>query len=178
MELSYTLDAGDRLVGFSDTWNDSAEADDGPGALAERLLGRSLWDAVTGEAVRHRLGQLFAISRHSGQACQMGYRCDTRQLQRIHRMRCQPAPGGVLHVSHRTIWSAPHDPAGPAPRVLPDTLPVCSRCLKANFGSGWVPLHGHPGDEELPVVYGLCDACDSHLAEVGRRMLHRSRVSG
>jgi hypothetical protein len=80
-EIRYRIDAGDRISGVSDSWSPFALANDGI-ELARPLVGRAIWDFISGVTTRAVYLELFARVRH-GRAVTFPYRCDSPALRRF-----------------------------------------------------------------------------------------------
>lgn len=178
----YEVDADDRLSAVSPDWDLFAQANDGPGALSRRVLGRPLLDFLTGDATRMFIRAVFEATRLTRRARTLPYRCDAPDLLRQLEMTVSPLPRGGLRIEHRLLASEPrrrrlalraqppHDPR--PPRWL-----RCSQCLRLAMpgpGSPWPDrdLVDDPLDPEasagpvppLPVRDLVCPDCAARLS--------------
>jgi hypothetical protein len=127
--LGYELSASDDIRAVFGAWDAFAAATVSPGAMAERVQGRPLWDFVQGEPTRIWLERLFHDVRRSGDPAQLTCRCDGGGVERAFLMQVEPAPCGGVRVRHRLLRARPLRvlPLPPLPGVV-----VCSICGAAS----------------------------------------------
>lgn len=157
--MIYWLSAGDEITGVNGAWDRFAVENGGPEAMAEFVLGRSLWDFVQGVPTRRFLSEIFHACRHSGDDFVMPYRCDGHVEERLFSLHVIPEDGSVLRVEHRLLRMRPAF-AGTLPKAVEATIyRQCSICLSCHLGEHWMApgrLIRAPGAE---VTYVVCPAC-------------------
>ncbi|GAP35795.1 hypothetical protein [Piscinibacter sakaiensis] len=170
----YRLDAADRLVAVSSDWDRFALDNQGPGACAGAVLGRSLFDFVLGEPTRRLLELGLAQARRSGRRRTLAYRCDAPDRRRELRMVMTPLLGGSVLVEHRLVSSRTRA----ARTVQPSAAPApagwrrCSQCqrLQASDAAPWCEADAvgpsqWPAGQRLAVQEVVCPDCQARLPE-------------
>jgi hypothetical protein len=168
--IVYRVDAADRIEDVNDEWSRFALENDAP-ALASEVIGKSLWDYITGRDVRRVYASLFHRARSLSQSVSVPFRCDSPSLCRVMRLDIVPQTMGQLEFRSVLISLSTHpnrlDFLERRPRApTPDKLQICSWCKAVLMGMAWKPLESAVGDlgllshELLPsFVHTVCGAC-------------------
>jgi hypothetical protein len=102
-EVSYEIDAQDRIVRVGEGWARFA-AENAPAACKPRgVEGRELWSFVEGAEVRHLYQLLVRRVRERGRAVEVPMRCDGPDVERHMTMRIEPAAHGHVRFSTRLL---------------------------------------------------------------------------
>lgn len=169
LRVSYWIDDTDRIARVNQVWDNFALSNDGGDALlASRVIGRNVYDFITGDETRMYLGALLQHARFLNHTVVRPYRCDSPDVRRFMEMRVIPDEGSLVRLDHVLIRAEPYltpvvyryerDPGGKA--VL-----RCSVCSNLLVSDRWfVPedtriLCGIPPDQPLPVRYTVCPSC-------------------
>ncbi|GAB6058948.1 hypothetical protein [Desulfonatronum parangueonense] len=165
LRTEYSLDGQDRLIGVSGAWDDFAEQNNGVNLRTENVLGRQIWDFVTGDASRMWLNTIFQLARVRGTDLERPYRCDSPTMKRFMRMTLIPSSGGILRIEHQLLAieerSIPVSIRFGAEKALSKILLRCSFCGRIKQGNRWeepCPRHADTCGE-IPVVYRVCGDC-------------------
>lgn len=157
--MIYWLSAGDEITGISGAWDRFAVDNGGLDAMADRVMGRPLWDFVQGVPTRRFLSEVFHACRQSGDDFVMPYRCDGNSVERLVSLRVIPEDCGVLRVEHRLL-RVRQAFAGTLPKaVTAPSYRQCSICLCCHVAEHWMApgrLIRSPASE---VTYVVCPAC-------------------
>lgn len=157
--MIYWLSAGDEITGIGEGWDSFAIENNGPGALADLVMDRPLWDFVQGVPTRRFLSDVFHACRHTGCDFVMPYRCDGNGLDRLVNLHVVPEGRGVLRVEHRLLRLRPALVAMLPKAVEAETYRQCSICMSCHVGDHWMApgrLIRRPGAE---VTYVVCPTC-------------------
>lgn len=169
LTLNYRIDAEDRVIGVNDAWGEFAAANDGGEVIAEKVIGRPLWDFVSGEGIAELYWQMIRRARE-GHAVEFTYRCDAPEWRRLFRMTVQSHAHGVVEFRSVLEWEEQR------PKVqLLDChqarderwTRVCSWCQNvAVSDDAWLPVEEAVARLELlatetmpKLTHGICPAC-------------------
>ncbi|WP_275828670.1 hypothetical protein [Roseisolibacter sp. H3M3-2] len=176
--VSYRLDADDVVIRVNDAWRAAAAAG-AAGALADAVVGTSLWTHVQGARTRRVYAAVHAGVRRTGRPFTLQFRCDAPDERRWMHLGVHALGRGRLEVHSTLVHRAPR-PA-PAPDGAPSdvvALRRCSLCLRvrtaAARGRGrpdWREVEDVPASHVRPAGvarprYDLCRDCaaDSRAA--------------
>lgn len=172
-EISYVVDARDRLVSVSPGWMDFASRNGGGELTPEKVKGRELWDFVHDEVTRRLYREVLARVR-GGTKTSLVLRCDGPEERRLIELIITRQPGE--HVEFKTVQLA--SKSRPAQRLLESSTPrtaerlmVCSWCDRVSTGPGrWMEVEEameqlHLDDqEELPGIEpATCPVCHAKV---------------
>ena len=175
-ELSYIIDAQDRLVRVCSQWLEFALKNHGEGLAPDHVEGRSLWDFITDEPTRELYQAVLAHVR-SGPTTDLVLRCDAPERRRLIEMIVTLLPDG--NVEFRTVLLASKPRA--AQRLLDKDTPrtarhvmVCSWCDKVNVDvDKWFEVEAAmeylhlTGEAELPMIEPVvCPECYARVMEI------------
>jgi hypothetical protein len=158
----YRLDATDTIVATDPGWDSFALENGGAGAVAERLLGRTLWDCIAGSDTPAALHRLFYDARRSDTPWGMRYRCDSPQQERLFQLSATPVPGNGLIVRHALLRTRPRIRDVVKDLSRADRIWQCSQCLSYSTTAHWfAPVHIKgplPGQEVIDCICADCRA--------------------
>jgi len=160
METSYTVDRDQRITCVGGSWDAFATQNDGTEAMAEKVIGHSLWDFVAGFEVQSYLNAvLFAVRQKSHEFVTQN-RCDDRNTARLFRMTASPLSDGRVKVSH-LLLEQPQIQFPPNPKVLKTFVSHsrCSICCSFKIEEDWVDPFAYPGTQFFPSSHVVCPAC-------------------
>ena len=103
----YSLTSGDLIRATTGQWDSFAAENAGQGALSSAIIGRNLFDMVTGAATCRFLEKTFYNCRSTQTAIGLLYRCDSPAVERLFLMRVNPLPAGGIEVQHNLIRTRP-----------------------------------------------------------------------
>lgn len=161
----YEMDSEDVISAVSPGWDDFALANDGSAAVAASVVGRPLWEFVSGEETRALLAAVLHAAR-SGSAVDVPMRCDAPGRERRLSFHASMGPGGRLRVETQLMGEVTREPV-----ILEHTrgdglLRMCSWCNSIRAGDGWMEATAAVstlGLFDLPetprVSHGICEAC-------------------
>jgi hypothetical protein len=175
-EISYVVDAKDRLVNLDRDWTEFALKNEGEEILPEQVMGRSLWDFIIDDPTR----ELYeAVLQHvrSGEKEDFVLRCDAPERRRLIEMIVTRRPNGDVEFKTVLLASKPRA----AQRLFAKSTPrngrhimVCSWCDLVNVDKDkWFEVEAameylHLTDEpELPGIDPVvCPACYAKVMEI------------
>ncbi len=166
--VNYWLDKTWRICRTCDAWDGFARENNGRNMERERVIGRSIWQFIQGDATRMWLDALVSHARLTERMVVRDYRCDSPDLKRYMEMRIEPGAGGMVCLKHRLVKTEPM-----APRVAYEAAPkgaqaICFRCsicnrvqVKGRWMEGDVAVEkGLLAEMFNPrVAYGVCPDC-------------------
>lgn len=169
LQVSYWIDSSDRIVRVNQVWDRFALSNDGGDALlASRVIGRNVFDFITGDETRMYLGALLQHARLLNRTVVRPYRCDSPSLRRFMEMQVSPDEGELVRLDHVLLRAEPYlTPIVYRHEADPDVEALfrCSVCSDLQVGDRWFApedariLCGLPADQPLPVRYAVCPSC-------------------
>ncbi len=175
-EISYVIDANDRLVAVSPEWVRFADQNQADNLSPDAVKGRLLWDFVADETTRELYGAVLAHVR-TGSPTDLILRCDAPERRRLIEMIVTARPDG--NVEFKTVLLA--TTARVSQRLFDKSTPrndrhimVCSWCDRVNAGvEEWLEVEAamarlHLTDEPvLPQVESVvCPGCFAKVTEI------------
>ena len=165
--ICYTVDSAGVILRIANpmAWHYFALANDASEiANWNRLLGRSLFDFIEGEAKKLYRQLLDSLVRRPRQV-QVGYRCDSPEERRDHILLLSVLKGGIvlcqniaLEVSHRPrmgIFDVRATREGPL-------VAICSYCKAVRSNQQWFTpeaYYAQGGPSQVNVTHGVCPPC-------------------
>ncbi len=173
--VEYELDADDRLVWVSPSWDEFAVDNDAPELAGGACLGRRLLDFVTGAEMQLLWRELLGRCRSSAGPVTVGLRCDSPRVRREMEATLLRGDRGGVRVRVATLSVKPRAVQPLLDRNVersPALLSMCSWCKAVRVGDEWAPLEeaterlGLLREERVPrVSHGICPACHSEWME-------------
>jgi len=167
-EVSYWLDARDRIVRTCANWDGFALDNDGIAAVGKNVRGESLWDFVMGDPTRIWLSTVLSLARLRDEPVKRPYRCDSPTEKRYMEMVVsREGKKGDLLLTHRILRAEPVRPplSFVAARASGPWMARCSICNRVLADNRWTePQEAFrrgllPEDGSIPVIYGVCPDC-------------------
>ena len=170
---TYKVGKAKQIIEVGGEWDEFAKENEGERALSRVVIGRSIWDFVTGAPTRMWLEALFQLAELRNEPVERIYRCDSPQLKRMMSMRISPEEEKVLRVENELLSVEPlekkvvirHHSRIPGT----DIRMRCSICGKVKVSDQWL----EPADlvEQNPdgiiVAYTVCEPCKQALPKSG-----------
>lgn len=166
----YRIDPADRLVWVDESWLAFAR-ENGGGELADvtRVLQRSLWDFIAGEATRELYAEIHGHVRRSGRTMVFPIRCDSATMRRQVQLTISLEPSGDLFYDSALKWARPLDMLDPQLDRSIELLTMCSCCKRGQVSSeDWMEIDALPAclrlfDSELvgDLQYTVCPECEA-----------------
>lgn len=165
--VTYEIGHDDVIVSVGGAWNDFATANQTP-ALSSGVVGRSLWDFLSGPTPRQVYRDLLTRVRQ-GHRVQFPFRCDSLNCARHMAMLMTPLPDGAVRFETTLVVAIPilglH---GTEP--LDPLVTVCSWCKRVAVGPDWLEPEAAVArfrllDRDAPVrlTHGICPGCVTTL---------------
>jgi len=142
--VTYSIDADDRIRSIDDAWLEFARLNDAPELTRAAVIGRSLWEFVTGVELRRLYGILLSKVRADDTRIVLPFRCDSPDERREMRLTLSSLHAGavrfegVLVSSRRRPWLAILHPGIPHSDQRVVICGICRR-LRTPAG-GWEEL--------------------------------------
>jgi hypothetical protein len=181
--VAYAIDRNERIVAIGESnWNEFATANDGDGVLANDIVGRPLFDFVSGDHIKDAYRRMLtAVLGGERKIAQFRFRCDAPAVRREMRMSVTPLrdAGAVVAALFQSQTVAVEDrppinlfglfnrPRRPA--VQRTIVTVCSFCHAVSdedAGNGrdrtWVSAETYyrkGGSSDVDVSHGICGGC-------------------
>jgi hypothetical protein len=170
--------ASHELVRVNEAWVDFAIENGCPDLTRDRIIGRNLFDLITGEEVR----QLYMAILHSVEvrprAVTLDYRCDAPDRRRFLRMSIEPGSQGTVRFLNRILREEVRVPVpllAPQARRSQELLGICSVCKCVRCDDSWLEVEEAVNamnlfnQDALPqLTHSLCPRCYAVArAEIG-----------
>jgi hypothetical protein len=170
MSIQYSIDRADRIRFINEAWLQFGCKNAGEHLNRAHVIGKSLWEFIEGEDVRHIYGLIFKAVRMKCQPAVFRFRCDSSVCRRYYLLTVSPLQEDELMLSTHPIREVSRDPI---PLLDPDAergepfLTICSWCNKARLPTDeWVELEDaihrfdFLGSRTVPLLtHGLCPKC-------------------
>jgi hypothetical protein len=167
--VEYRLDECDRITEVNHNWKRFALENGGENLIAEKVIGRSLRDFISGDITRMFVSALLQSTRMTGRERTVTYRCDSAEVKRYMAMDIVPVSSGELISRHRVLRELKLPVAMPFSAIKSGEKTLIKRCSMCNRlakeGSppvepedaerlGWL---GSPAN--ALVIYFVCKNC-------------------
>ncbi len=177
MQTCYTIDAKCRITGVDGDWDAFALENDGADAVADKVIGHSLWDFVSGWDTCGFLNALFFWTRRRMEPYQTTYRCDSPLAPRMFRMTILPGPDSALTISSHEL-RAP----GLIPRMVfvdqPNVAEArCSMCCRVQTAGTWAEPFAIPQVRFADTPHLICPECRFKMPDSNRQSMRPRPVS-
>ena len=169
----YELSGQNRIFAVSETWDCFADSNDGSLAGSHHVMGRPIWDFVSGLTTKSFLNAAFFSVRSAHKPISLFHRCDSPLERRHFKMLIEPLDAGGLRVSHVQIDAVQHQSATYTPQ-LRDDMVCCSQCLRWRLSSVWEELDIHIAYVRTPIEFNVCPQCRSDALRAIDKILARS----
>lgn len=172
-QMRYDLDPTDRIMWVGGDWGSFATENDGQDVAEPNVVGRSIWEFISGREMKMVLGEVFSRVRRSGRPLSLPFRCDAPKFRRSMLMEIVPDPDGSLHVTTRLA----SEEERPVPMPIMDRrtprerkpLRMCSWCNRFGvppwvFAEEAVARLDLFGEGTMPAItHGICPTCEHRL---------------
>ncbi len=163
--LHYRLDQRDRIIDTGGAWDRFAEENDGGVLVGKSVLGRSLYDFISGDVSRMFVRTIIDGVRILQRPRNVPYRCDSPGLRRYMEMSLTLEVGGEMLLAHRQLRT---EESGRKFDFQVGLQPVRQMIIRCSHCNG-LKRHGVWGEAEdilpattnalVPVIYGVCPRC-------------------
>ncbi len=154
-ECIYRLDHQDRIESVNAAWDAFAIANHAPELCQPAILGRSLWDFIVGDQVRHIHRVLLERVRNGRTMSNLPFRCDAPDLRRYLAMDIRGLPDGGVEYRTRELHADVRPSVPTLDRLTVRKGPllrICAWCRRVDLGDDyWVEI------EEAIVRLGLLE---------------------
>jgi hypothetical protein len=167
---SYSIGPTDRITSVNSAWLRFARENGTPELTAAFVIGKPLWDFITGNEARYLYRLVLERIRMNDTPVILPFRCDSPEIRRDMRLVISPLYEGNVQFDATLVSEEPRpslallDPAEPRSDQL---LVMCSWCKRARVTEGeWLEpedaiarldLFGPPSLPQLS--HGICDLC-------------------
>lgn len=174
----YSIDASDVIVRVGGDWLDFAGANQAAESChPDQVLGRPLWNFVTGLETRHLYRLLLDGVRSGREALRIPFRCDAPDRRRFLELIISRQPEGLLQFASVLLRVEPRLPVSALEPDLPkgeELLRMCSLCKRVEGAPGsWVEVEMalvalQPFNAEFPpaITHGVCPDCERNAREL------------
>lgn len=178
-KTTYKVGKTKQIIAVGGEWDAFAEENEGRKALSRSVIGRPIWDFITGAPTRMWLETLFQLAELRNEPVERIYRCDSPQLKRVMSMRISPEEDRVLRVDNELLSVEPLEKKvvirHHSHQTGTDIRMRCSICGKIKEKENESEVWTEPADladqipEGIVVAYTVCAACKQALPRAGAR---------
>lgn len=170
----YVVDSRDVIAAVSDSWNCFAVQNGAPELQRERVVGRPLWDFVSGAEVRYIYAQILDRVRASDAPVLLPFRCDSPERRRFMRLSISPILEGALQLDAVLVREEQRPTLvllEPEASRSEQVLILCSWCKRARVDADdWLDLEAAVprldllGRSPPRLSHGICSSCERKLS--------------
>ena len=172
-QFLYAVDRDDVLRSVSPEWLEFAQENDAPELKADVVLGRPLWEFISGGETRHLYGHLFEKARW-GAPVSVRFRCDSPSVRRFMRLTIHPVHRDGLEIVSEVLREEEREPVALLDAHVPrssEMIEMCSWCRRVSTGPDqWEEVEaaiealGLFEDSELPAItHSACRECHDRM---------------
>ena len=172
LEISYRLSPDDCVLEVDPGWSGFAQSNSAPGLDPNSVIGRPVWDFISGVEVRAIYQRLFDEVRSTQKALSVAFRCDSPGEIRNMSLTIEPLPLGQLGIVSSLVERLRREPvelleAGTA--RSDEMVSLCSWCKRVESADGeWLEIEQSTWPRSaalLPrVSHGICPNCEGTIA--------------
>jgi hypothetical protein len=166
----YRIDSADQIIWADEWWFAFARENGSAELTEEEVLGRPLWDFVSGEVTREVYKDIHARVRRTGNAVVIPFRCDSPSVRRHMQLTITAEEAGNLMYDSLLLRAEPRRWLGVLESKRPrsrSNLRMCSCCKRAFLESmGWlevedayIQLRLFETQEAPELQYTVCPKC-------------------
>lgn len=152
----YHIDDQDRLSFVDEGWRQFARDNNTLELATEDILGKPLWDFITGEQIGRLYRLLLEKVRVSGQPLDIYYRCDAPELRRYLQMTITPLENNYVQFRNWLLHQEKRKPISLLDTSLgriEEWVSICSWCKQVKLAEDdWVEI------EDAVELLGLFEA--------------------
>jgi hypothetical protein len=169
--LTYRLDAEGTIVECGGSWDGFAIENGASRLRADHVVGRAVWDFITGTETRQLWREVFGVARARGRVF-VPFRCDSPTVRRRLEMAVEVEPGGGLSIATAVLRVEPRAPEAwlsPDGQRTVGMVTSCSWCRRFLVGDEWLEVEvavarsGLLEDEMPAITHGVCPDCEAGL---------------
>jgi len=142
-EISYVIDAQDRIVSIGPEWTEFAQQNGGAELTPDKIIGHPLWKFIDDQPTRELYHEVLAHVRE-GAETELVLRCDSPEKRRLIRLVVSQLPDYAVGFKAVLLSSK----SRPAQRLFDCSTPrtaarvmVCSWCDRVHHGKDeWVEV--------------------------------------
>lgn len=137
----YRLDAADTIAFVSPEWLRFAAENEAPELTEAAVVGRPIWQFITGEETRVLYADLFRDLRRRPAEIVVPFRCDSPALIRHMSLELRSWDGGEIECEGRLLRAERREPVDVLSRWgerSAESLPVCSLCRRLLVQGEWL----------------------------------------
>lgn len=143
-EISYEVDGADRITAVSESWEAFALANHGGHLVAPKIVGSSLWSAISEPTTRALYRTLVMRVRAGGDVASFCFRCDSPSRRRELLMRIAARDDGIVSFTTSLVREQERREVAlldPAAERTEEIVVVCGWCARVKVGEGrWVEV--------------------------------------
>ena len=170
----YRVNVADRLIWVDSWWLAFARENGAAGLTYDSVVGRSLWEFVSGDETCRLFQAIHVRVRTSGVSVVLPFRCDSPSLQRHMRLTISREASGQLHYESVLLRAELQHPLEVlnVERTRSDAfLTMCSCCKRSLLEpSGWLEIEDVSARlrlfdaPQLPELrYTICPKCAASM---------------
>lgn len=154
-----------RILWVGGDWDEFAQQNGGPEAMARAVLSTSLTDHISDAETAHAMREIVHAVISHNRPLRLDYRCDAPYELRRFRMTVQPLRENRALIVHdlkdavrlrEPIIEWHHDPRARSVK--------CTVCCAVGDGADWVDLAAQDAPHPAEVSYALCPGCLERVA--------------
>ena len=169
----YQIDASDRIVEVDESWDRFALANQGTAMASKQVLGRELWQFITGEESLQIYRSLVDRVRGQKVAARFYFRCDAPECRRFMSMRIGLGADRSVYFASRIERIEPRSAVSLLDSAIVRDrrmVTVCSWCKAVKCESRWLPVEeaverlGLFAQPSMPALsHGICESCHTTM---------------
>jgi len=182
---AYQVDENDTLTAVDESWLRFARENEASHLTRELVVGRPIWQFVTGAETRHLYGSLFERARSTGSVRRIPFRCDSPERRRFMELDIVAAASGALELQSRIVREEARAAVAllrPTAERSKATVDVCSWCKRIHAdGARWLEVEEAIDQLDLfgatlpELNHKTCPECAKHVREWMRNPESRPR---
>lgn len=169
----YSIDSADVIDHVNAAWNEFAIENSGKEYLADYVVGKKLWDFITGAEARFLSQKLAERVRQTRKALQVPFRCDAPDLRRYMTMAIVPKERNGLSFVCDVVRRESREPISildPTRLKSDQFLMMCSWCKRIEVDKVWHEIEDgitalglFEVDEVPQISHTMCQSCLERL---------------
>jgi hypothetical protein len=139
----YRLDSADRITFVSPEWLRFAETNDAPELTTDRVVGKPIWQFITGADTRKFYKAIYRNLRFRRAAITIPFRCDSPSAVRQMSMVLRLQDAGVIECDSMLLDAQPRAPITILFRWAvrsDEMIPICSLCRRLSVQGEWMDI--------------------------------------
>ncbi len=139
----YVIDALDRITSVNPEWLRFAETNEAPELTEANVVGKPIWDFVTGADTRAFYETLYRNLRYRRSEITIPFRCDSPTVVRQMTLTLRPLDAGAIECEGRLDHAQTREPITILFRWVArsdESIPICSLCRRLSVQGEWVEV--------------------------------------